>query len=425
MAAAAAERPSAVDDVVARPGESEVIIENRLSVPLRIFVGGRSTGVVRARGTERLVVADGSHTISVQSSDRSGGISRDVRFHAHSQRVYFRATSPNPTTVSLTRERSYAIAPVGRDGRGVGVASAGLQQGGGRGVAPSATTQRQGGQGVAPTGQQRRGRGVGISVDDFEDDFYDAAVDADANDAAAATVADVAVDTPADDGERPIAETALGQDRAAMFERLDAAVGAGALAPAATPEPTPAAPAVAAVPIPAPDAFTDPRDGRTYRTVRIGNLTWMAENLDGLYTWYYTVGETGEEDGQPTLCPAPWRVPNNDDWNSLVQAAGGAEAAVKKLKSRTGWAAGGNGTDNFGFSALPGSYSLNNGFATGEEDIVEEGGVCGRWWSAVGIGTMASYSWSVCRSTQEQPNVRVVGGGSYVGNLLSVRCVRD
>jgi TonB family protein len=119
----AVERASAFDDVIARAGESEVVVENRLSVSVRVFIGGRAAGSVRARGTERFVVADGNHIISVQSSDRSGGTSRDLRFNALSQRVYFRATSPNPTTVSLTREDVYEIA-VGGGRRGGGVASA-------------------------------------------------------------------------------------------------------------------------------------------------------------------------------------------------------------------------------------------------------------------------------------------------------------
>ncbi|MCL2219720.1 MAG: hypothetical protein FWB94_07545, partial [Chitinispirillia bacterium] len=121
--------------------------------------------------------------------------------------------------------------------------------------------------------------------------------------------------------------------------------------------------------------FTDTRDAKTYRMVRIGNLTWMAENLnfatdssvcyknaDSNCTKY---GRLYNWDDAMTACPAGWRVPSDEDWDSLVVAVGGQrvedgygdyywEVAGKKLKSTTGWvgldddgnSVSGNGTDD-------------------------------------------------------------------------------
>jgi uncharacterized protein (TIGR02145 family) len=119
--------------------------------------------------------------------------------------------------------------------------------------------------------------------------------------------------------------------------------------------------------------FTDPRDGKKYRTVKIGNQTWMAENLNyaspnsachrkdpenckkygALYFW-----KEAEK-----VCPESWHLPTDSEWYTLINFAGGKSNAGTKLKARTGWKSqqnnrgetvSSNGTDNYGFAALPG-----------------------------------------------------------------------
>ena len=114
------------------------------------------------------------------------------------------------------------------------------------------------------------------------------------------------------------------------------------------------------------ESFTDPRDGQSYDIVKIGSLTWFAENLNfmtegsvcpegdsrncdkygRLYTW----------DDARTSCPEGWRLPDSADFAALVEQAGGAAEAGEKLKSTGGWFKKGNGTDALGFNALPAGY---------------------------------------------------------------------
>lgn len=116
------------------------------------------------------------------------------------------------------------------------------------------------------------------------------------------------------------------------------------------------------------ESFTDPRDGKSYDVVQIGSQTWMAENLNyeaegsacpegdnrncskygRLYTWEVARG----------VCPEGWRLPDSSDFEALIASAGGAEVAGGALKSTSGWFKKGNGSDDYGFKALPAGYRL-------------------------------------------------------------------
>jgi uncharacterized protein (TIGR02145 family) len=135
----------------------------------------------------------------------------------------------------------------------------------------------------------------------------------------------------------------------------------------------------------------DSRDGKKYKTIAIGTQTWMAENLaynakgskcynnesancnkyGRLYSW-----ETISEN--KSICPDGWQLPNNTEWNILADYAGGEKNAGKKLKAKNGWnnfeKASGNGTDNYGFAALPGGHGSREGKFNYIGDL-------GLWWS--------------------------------------------
>ena len=130
--------------------------------------------------------------------------------------------------------------------------------------------------------------------------------------------------------------------------------------------------------------MTDSRDGKAYKTVKIGTQIWMAENLNynaansycyrgkasnctkygRLYTWATAA----------TACPEGWHLPSKDEWEKLFTAVGGESTAGKALKSTSGWnnyhGESGNGTDAFGFSALPAGYRDDDGDYLNEGDDV-------------------------------------------------------
>jgi len=93
--------------------------------------------------------------------------------------------------------------------------------------------------------------------------------------------------------------------------------------------------------------LTDPRDGKIYKTTKIGNQMWMTENLncETGKSWCYDgddskcqqYGRLYDWNTANEACPAGWHLPSQEEWGNLVKAVGGSSTAGKKLKSRSGW----------------------------------------------------------------------------------------
>ncbi|MCL2219562.1 MAG: fibrobacter succinogenes major paralogous domain-containing protein [Chitinispirillia bacterium] len=158
------------------------------------------------------------------------------------------------------------------------------------------------------------------------------------------------------------------------------------------------------------------------KTVTIGGVTWMAENLNCATSnsWCYgndnsnctKYGRLYTWDAAMTSCPSGWRLPDTADWNRLFTAAGGSSIAGSKLKSTSGWFNNGNGTDEFGFSALPGGRRNANGtFSSAGDD--------GLWWSAT-----ENDSGDALSRNMNYDITFVVEFIVAKGFGLSVRCVR-
>lgn len=198
------------------------------------------------------------------------------------------------------------------------------------------------------------------------------------------------------------------------------------------------------------EGFVSDIDGNSYKTVRIGNQWWMAENLKttsyndgteiplvednstwkglttGAYCWYDNIPEYKNVYGHlynwytlntGNLCPTGWHAPSYEEWTILAEFLGGVNGAGGKLKETgtTHWISPNKGaTNKTGFTAFPGGYRHALG-------PYHEIGIGGYWWSAT--ETYPGTAWSIFISSNDDS----LSEDMYFEKIwgFSVRCIKD
>jgi uncharacterized protein (TIGR02145 family) len=140
-----------------------------------------------------------------------------------------------------------------------------------------------------------------------------------------------------------------------------------------------------------------------------------------LYNWNAAMQGASSSNMYPSsqrgVCPTGWHLPSHAEWDTLVARAGGFYVAGKALKSTSGWndyqGASGNGTDAYGFSALPGGGRYSDG-------DFHSAGHGGYWWAATEHGSGYAYNRRI-----DHYNDHAYEYYNDKGYGFSVRCVQD
>jgi uncharacterized protein (TIGR02145 family) len=159
---------------------------------------------------------------------------------------------------------------------------------------------------------------------------------------------------------------------------------------------------------------TDPGDWSSLSSAgccAYGNNNSNASVYGLLYNWYAVKDSRG-------IAPVGWHVPSDDELQMLIEIVGGESSAGGALKESgtAHWGSPNTGTDQFGFTALPGGYRLING------DFKGIGTNALFWSSTVDPEGFMPFAWyrSMFNSAS---NILRLSDSQKIG--MSVRCVRD
>jgi len=159
--------------------------------------------------------------------------------------------------------------------------------------------------------------------------------------------------------------------------------------------------------------FTDIRDGKQYKMIKIGNQIWMAENIsyESENSWLYDDKKRfGKKHGRlytwneaVNACPDGWHLPNDNEWTKLIKFYGGEKFAGKKLSI--------TGTSGFdlrlsGFRDSTGLY-----YDMGHVSVI---------WSSTSIDKYSAWRCYFDRGYED-----VIQDYFSKEGALSVRCVKD
>jgi uncharacterized protein (TIGR02145 family) len=199
-------------------------------------------------------------------------------------------------------------------------------------------------------------------------------------------------------------------------------------------------------------------EGNVYKTIKIGDQIWMAENLkttkyrngasislvagedawknqnitkppaycyvEGaeantaayglLYTWPTVKDSRG-------LAPVGWHVPSEEEWEALLTFLGGRKEATKKLKEAGGahWEATNTGTNTSGFTAVAAGQRNYDGTYRSFGGLVDRHAT---WWTSTKSADNINDT-GIVRDIAG--NQTIVSQAYFYGTGLSVRCIKD
>ncbi len=175
--------------------------------------------------------------------------------------------------------------------------------------------------------------------------------------------------------------------------------------------------------------FTDSRDGKVYKMVKIGTQSWMAENLafkggsiilpsvayDNLESNVGIYGYLYDWETAKFVAPSGWHLPSEIEWNTLINFLGGDSLAGGKLKESgtTHWYNNTNATNESGFTGLPGGFCMPNG-------KFNFSNVAGFWWSSSEKSPNDAWFCNFAFNSS-----KITNGPINKSFKFAVRCVKD